>query len=244
MKPIGTPLPSAKTGAASTADIAVGAGQGCGLGGRRGSPRQCGGEDRAEGRSPIEHAPRQHDGFRRAWIDVHQHIQSTRRRIAQRGVIHLTDHRARIAGFGEDLLGLRNLAGADVGDPGGENEVGAERVDRNTQRLQCVRVQGLVRADQAHGDAGEQLPLGETLLDQAGMIVDAARQRGLLDRDFLLVYPKRDQPGYKQADQGDQSNDESQPNQATTLNATELWGEDSGMPRIVRPIHDNPLHAE
>ena len=85
-------------------------------------------------------------------------------------------------------------------------------------------MQRLCTADQSDGDARQQFAFGQPFLHPPAMRLDRTGERSLLDRNLLLIDPKRDQARHEQADQRDQNDDETQPDQATTLGTEKCGG--------------------
>src|SRR5260370_1337028 len=59
---------------------------------------------------------------------------------------------------------------------------------------------------------GQQLTLGQPVLTQAGVDGDRASQRNALERQLLIVDPKRRKPGEQNPDERDEADDETKPN--------------------------------
>ena len=72
------------------------------------------------------------------------------------------------------------------------------------------------QAEQARGDAGQQLALGQAVLDEARMNVDRARDRDAVDGQFLFVHAIGRKPGEQNSDGCDETDDEAQPNHSLT----------------------------
>ena len=65
-------------------------------------------------------------------------------------------------------------------------------------------------------DAGKQFALGETVLHQARMHVDGARQRDAVERQLLVMDAIGGKTREQSPDQRDEPDDETQPNHSIT----------------------------
>src|SRR5258708_32097391 len=68
------------------------------------------------------------------------------------------------------------------------------------------------RAERAGGDAGKKLTLGQPVRTQAAVDVERASKRNALERQLLIVHPKRRKPGEQNPDERDKADDETKPN--------------------------------
>ena len=165
----------------------------------------------------IEGAPRDAQGLRIARLDVHQHVDRLVERLeVERLVVEIPDRR-----IGEAVglqLGLRRgkLIRPETSDPGREDEIGLEGIDRRAQRLQHVGLHHRRRPEQPRGHPRQQLALGQAVLHQAGMDVDRPRQRDTVDRELLIVHSIGGKTGEQNSDQSNQCNDEAQSNHTLT----------------------------